>query len=244
MICRRSFLVLLAGFATVLLTGCGGKLDPFARMEAIAELPLWQKAGAISLVAVVSEELACIAGGIFVSEGVLPFGWAYLAALLGIYGGDIPVYALGRLGGIALLRRRPFRWFLKEESIVQAEEVFRSHAIKIIFTSRFLPGSRLPITAAAGVLNYPFWKFLPIHTLASGVFILVLMRVSMWLGEIVLDWLKVYEAYALPVALALALAIWAMLKVLEALATRRNRLLLLARWRKFLGWPRRRGSRD
>lgn len=238
----RVFLPAFAVLGVLLLSGCGGSFDPVSRIGDLAEIPLWQKAGAIVLVAAVSEEFACIAAGIFASEGVLPFGWAWLAVLLGIYAGDLPVYAIGRIGGIALLRRPPFRWVLKEESIVQAEEVFRSHAAKIILTSRFLPGSRLPITAAAGVLNYPFWKFLPIHFAAACLFSLALMRVSMWLGEIVLDWLVLYEAYALPAALTLALALWLALKATECLATKRGRLVLLARWRRLLGRSRRRGG--
>lgn len=224
----------------LLLTACGGKADPLARLEDLADIPLWQKVGALSLIAMVSEEFACIAAGILASEGILTFAVAWFAVLLGIYAGDMPVYAIGRVGGLSLLRRRPFRWILKEERILQAEEVFRSHAIKIILTSRFLPGSRLPITAAAGVLRYPFWKFLPIHFLAACLFSLILIRVSMWLGEIVLDWLVLYETYALPAALGFALVLWLVVKAIENLATPRGRLVVLARFRRLLGLARRR----
>lgn len=237
---RRPWIFLAsAGFAALLLTGCRGA-DPAEQIARIAELPLWQKGGALTVMAIFSEDLACIVAGILASEGVMTFGWAFLASLIGTFLGDLPTYAIGRIGGIAMLRRRPFRWFLKEERIVQAEEVFTNHAIKIIFSSRLLPGSRLPIYAAAGVLNYPFWKFFAILAVASGLSTLALVWMSMRLGEIVFDWLRVYEAYALPVVGALVLVIWLIVKSLETLATRRSRLVFLVRFRRLVGWPPRR----
>lgn len=237
---QRLLLAILAGLAAVLLAGCGGKFDPISQIEDLAERPLWQKAGAVALTAVVSEDLACIAAGLLASEEVLSFGWAFLAALLGTYAGDLPIYLVGRIGGLSLLRRRPFRWFLKEEHVLQAEGLFHSHAIKIIFSSRLLPGSRLPIYAAAGVLGYPFWKFATALSLAAGLSTLALVWGSMRLGEIVFDWLAVYESYVVPVSLALVFVIWLIVKTVEVLATRRGRLVFLARSRRLLGGTRRR----
>ncbi len=234
----RRFLSLCLAGAALLLTGCGG-IDPSAQIERIAGLPLWQKTGAIAVMATFSEDLACIVAGILASEEVMSFGWAFVASLLGTFLGDLPTYALGRLGGLSLLRKRPFRWFLKEEGILQAEEVFTHHAVKIIFSSRLLPGSRLPIYAAAGVLNYPFWKFFLILTAAAGLSTLVLVWGSMKLGEIVFHWLQVYETFALPVAGGLIFLIWLIVKTLETMASRRGRLVFLARSRRLVGWPRR-----
>ncbi len=237
---RRLLLPILAGLAAMLLSGCGGSVDLVSQIEDLADRPLWQKAGAVALAAVVSEDLACIAAGLLASEEVLSFGWAYLAALLGTCASDLSIYLVGRIGGIALLRRRPFRWFLKEEQMLHAEELFHSHAIKIIFSTRLLPGSRLPIFAVAGALGYPFWKFATAYSLAVALSTLVLVWGSMRLGEIVFDWLAVYESYVLPVSLALIFVIWLVVKAVEILATRRSRLVFLARSRRLLGATRRR----
>lgn len=229
----RSRLPLFALLITVpFLAGCGG-FDPSTRLDWIEDLSLWQKVTAIAVATLISEDLACIAAGLLASEGVMTFEWALLAAFLGIYLGDIPLYLMGRLGGLDLLRRRPFRWFIKEAQILQAEGLFESHGGKIIFSSRLLPGSRLPVYAAAGVLNYPFWKFALYMFLAGALSALVLVWGSMRLGEVVLDWLKVYERFVFPIFLVLLVSVWGVVKLLEILATKRSRLVFLSKWRKW-----------
>lgn len=220
------------------LVGCAG-LDPASRLEDVEALPLWQKVAAIALSSLISEDLACIAGGILASKGVLTLGWAFLAAFLGIYLGDVPLYLLGRAGGIALMRRAPFRWFISEAQILQAEELFCQHGAKLIFSSRIIPGSRIPIYVAAGVLRYSLWRFIVYMALAGGLSTLILTWGSMRLGEVVFDWLKVYEAYFLPSMAGLALAVWIVVKAFEIFATRRSRLVFLSRTRRFFGLGRR-----
>jgi len=154
---HRSQILLSSLLIPLLLVGCGGEMTPEMRIERIEGLPLWQKGVAVALTALFSEDLAGIAAGILASEGMMPFLWAFAAAAIGTYLGDLPIYLVGRIGGIQMLRKRPFRWLLSEAQVLQAEDIFRSHGVKLIFTSRILPGSRLPIYAAAGVLNYPFW---------------------------------------------------------------------------------------
>lgn len=239
--CRT--LLLLAGLAPLFLAGCSDQLDPMGQLDRIVGLPLWQKVVAIGLSSLISEDLACIAAGILASKGVLTFEWAVIASFLGIYLGDIPLYLMGRIGGLALLRRAPFRWVLKEQQILLAEDLFRDHGGKLILSSRLLPGSRLPVYAAAGVLNYPFWKFAIYMFVAATLSSVILVWVSLRLGEVVFEWLEVYENYFLPVALSVIAVVWIVVKALEILATKRSRLVFLARWRKYLGLARKRRSR-
>ncbi|MCB1206245.1 MAG: DedA family protein [Verrucomicrobiae bacterium] len=240
----RQTLLLLAGLAPLFLAGCSDNLDPLGHLDRIVGLPLWQKVVAIAVSSLISEDLACIAAGILASKGVLTLEWAILASFLGIYLGDIPLYLMGRLGGLTLLRRVPFRWFLKEQQILLAEDLFRDHGGKLILSSRLLPGSRLPVYAAAGVLNYPFWKFAIYMFVAATLSSVILTWISMRLGEVVFEWLEVYESYFLPVALSVIAIVWIVVKALEILATKRSRLVFLARWRKFLGLARRRRLRS
>ena len=215
----------------ILMTGCSSA-DWLQRLQATETLPLWQKVTAIALATLVSEDLACIAAGILASRGALTLIWAVTASFLGIFLGDVALYALGRIGGIALLRRAPFCWLIKENQIVQAEELFRQNGAKLIFSSRLLPGSRLPIYAAAGVLNYPFFRFILFMAIAgmSSAFILVILSFKM--GEVVSDWLRVYEAYAIPVLIGVIAIVWLIVKLFEILATKRSRLVALARLRR------------
>lgn len=215
----------------VLMTGCSSA-DWLQRIEASDALPLWQKVAAIALATLVSEDLACIAAGILASRGALTVTWAITASFLGIFLGDLALYALGRIGGIALLRRAPFRWLIKENQIVQAEELFRQNGAKLIFSSRLLPGSRLPVYAAAGVLNYPFFRFTLFMAIAGMLSAFILVILSFKMGEVVSDWLRVYEAYAIPVFIGVIAIVWLTVKLFEILATRRSRLVALARFRR------------
>lgn len=235
-------LLCLAIASVFLLSGCGGnRAEITGLLERAESFPLWQRITAVSLATLVSEDLACIAAGMLASEGVLTVGWAILASFLGIFFGDVLLYFLGRIGGIALLRRVPFRWVIREDRIVQAENLFREHGAKLIFSSRLLPGSRLPIYAAAGVLGYPLWRFALFMALAGALSAITLVGISFRLGEVVFDWLEIYESYALPILISAVILVWIGVKLFEILATRRSRLVFLARLRRvynhFLGKP-------
>lgn len=225
------------------LTACGSEVSVFDRLSDAAELPLWQRVSAIALSTLISEDLACIAAGMLASEGAISFAWALIAAFIGIYVGDMLLYLLGRIGGLGLLKKLPFRWFIKETQVIQAETLFREHGAKLIFSSRLLPGSRLPVYAAAGVLNYPLWRFALFMALAGALSAVVLVWLSNQLGEVVFDWLKIYESYAIPVFIAVVLVVYLTVKILEILATKRSRLVFLSRCRKiyyrFADKPRR-----
>lgn len=236
---RPLFLIPILIFAPLLLTGCTGSMDPRGYLEQIGHLPLWHKMTAIALATIVSEDLVCIATGLLSSEGVISLSMGMLACFLGIFLCDIPFYLMGRWGGIDLLRKRPFRWWMKEQQIVQTENLFHSHGAKLIFSSRLVPGSRLPVYAAAGVLNFPFWKFLLYKAIAGGVSTVVLVWLSHHLGDRIIRWLKFYESYFIPSLIALFVGFWAAVKLFEILATRRSRLLFLARMRRWRGRPRR-----
>ncbi|MEM6280028.1 MAG: DedA family protein [Verrucomicrobiota bacterium] len=214
------------------LVGCRSELSVFDSLSDAADLPLWQRVTAIALATLVSEDLACIAAGMLASEGAISFGWALTGAILGIFFGDIGLYLLGRIGGLGLLRKPPFRWFLKEDQILQAENLFLEHGAKLIFSSRLLPGSRLPIYAAAGVLNYPLWRFALFMFLAGSLSALILVGLARKLGDVVFEWLKAYESYAVPVFLAVVLVVYLGVKIFEILATKRSRLVFLSRCRK------------
>ena len=231
---RVALIVIAAAGGCLLLCSCEGTIDFGAKMDSIGVLPLWQKVAAIAAASLISEDLACITAGMLASENILSYEWALAASIIGIYLGDVFLYVLGRIGGIGLLRRIPFRWWISEERILQAENLFEEHGAKLIFSSRLLPGSRLPVYAAAGVLNYPAWRFLLFMFLAGSLSAVILVTLAYQLGEVVLDWLRVYEAYAIPVfAIGVAL-IWIGVKIFEIMATKRSRLVFLARIRRFL----------
>jgi len=214
------------------LTSCSAEKDPANHLEWISGFPLWEKLLVVGMTSLLSEDLACITAGMLASKGILTFGWALGGAFLGVYLGGMPLYFAGRLGGIDLLRRAPFRWFLKEPQIVQAESLYDGHGVKLIFSARLIPGSRFPIYAAAGLLRYPFWKFALYKFMAEGLAAVILVWGSMRLGEVVFDWFKVLGNYVFPIFVAVLVLTWIVVKIFEIFATRRSRLTFLSRCRK------------
>lgn len=51
-----------------------------------------------------NEDLTCIAAGILVSDGFIGYWWAVLGCFIGIVGGDVFLYLMGRFFGGAALK--------------------------------------------------------------------------------------------------------------------------------------------
>ena len=241
----RIFLRFSVVFAALfLLCGCSDKFTNISeQMEMAKNLPPWQVAVVIGISTLITEDVATIIAGILAGNNLLTFWWALAGSLGGVFFGDYGLYALGYFGGLPLLRKKPFCWWFKEERIQQGAELFEQHGGKIIFTSRLVPGTRFPIYLSAGILRYPFWKYCIFLFIACTASTLILLWLAMKLGKVLLDWLKVYETYAVPVFLAVVVIIWVTVKLVEILATRRSRLKFLAKcrslWRRFRGTHKR-----
>jgi membrane protein DedA with SNARE-associated domain len=112
----------------------------------------------------VSEDLTCIAAGTYVGTGQLHWAPAILGCFLGIYLGDLGLWALGRFGGRAAL---DWQWIARRvtrERLARCGEWFDRHTAGAILAARLVPGTRLPVYFAAGALGrksgpFAFWTF-------------------------------------------------------------------------------------
>lgn len=99
----------------------------------------------------VSEDATALTAGWLVSRGALPAVDAVLACAVGIWAGDVGLWAVGRL----LARsERCHRWCVRRVPILAG------HALALavdepaaLVASRFVPGTRLPLYVAAGALG-------------------------------------------------------------------------------------------
>lgn len=104
----------------------------------------------IALSTLISEDLACVGAGLMAAKGIISYGDAALAAFIGIFIGDLLLYALGRYVARPAMKRVPFKWIFREQAIRQSSEWFTERGPMVILLSRFLPGSRFPTYVAAG----------------------------------------------------------------------------------------------
>lgn len=190
---------------------------------------------ALALATLVSEDLACIAAGVLVAQGALEFLPAAAACFLGIFAGDLLLVLLGRVGGRPALAARPLSRWIDPAAVARAEGWIAREGAKLILTSRFLPGTRLPTYVAFGVLRAPLGTFAGWFACACALWVPLLVGAAFLLGETALRLLERWSA-AVPALLGAALAAWLLAKLIVALASWRGRRLLLSRWRRLARW--------
>lgn len=233
---RRLLIAFLFLAAPLFLAGCDFDGLLTEKLAQASGLDAWQIGVILAAGTLVSEDLSCVSAGVLVSHHVIPFWAAAFACFLGIWVGDMGLYWLGRLGGLRLIRRFPFNWWISERRLEAGEQLFARHGGKLIFTSRFLPGSRVPVYVAAGLLGFPFWRFALAMAVACALWTPLLVGFAMKLGDVLLKWLAVYEKAA-GIGFVLVVAIvWLVIQILEYTVTHRGRRLLYSKWSRLREW--------
>ena len=160
----------------------------------------------------VSEDAACIAAGVLIQRGEVGAIAGTAACALGIFGGDIALWAAGRFCGRAVYTLPLVGRRIDARRQHQMSAWLRRHAGRSIVTSRFLPGSRLPLYVAAGVLNLPLRVFAGwalVATLAWTPALVLLTAQAGHLGVQISPWL----AAAWPGQLAAAAMVFFVLRI-------------------------------
>ena len=212
-----------------------GWLEP-GNLDAVAGFSLPLLVTVIALSTFVSEDLTCIAAGLLVSSGAIAAVPAILACFAGIFVGDGLLYLTGRYLGRPAVRRAPLKWLVTEADLDRSSEWFTHNGPTVIFTSRFLPGTRLPTYVAAGLLRMNVWRFSLYFLLAAAVWTPILVGLSIVLGHTFLTIFEVYQQVALWTLAGLALAIWLIVEWVVPAFTYRGRRFLVSRWRRWTRW--------
>lgn len=227
-------LLLLSGLA--LLPGMGLSSPTGHLLEEAVRAPHWSIGPLILLATFTSEDLACVAAGILASGGVLPFWYACLWCWTGILAGDIALYALGRISGDHATQMRFVRRFLTPRRLQQGRHLFEEYGLWMLFSARFLPGSRMPVYIAAGVLKVPLPKFALYLAFAGLLWTPAVVGLAHWWGQRMVEWLDLYEKYAWLAALLAAALAGISIRLVMPLFSARGRPLLLSRLYRILEW--------
>lgn len=188
---------------------------------------------AIAAATFASEDLTCIATGLLIQRGAIGAIPGIAACTVGIFVGDIGLWALGRLGGAAAFK---WRWLTKttEFALVSGRRWLASNAAAAIVSSRFLPGTRVGLYVTSGVLGlsgatFALWAF------AAAI---------LWTPAIVLSTAALGHAFVGPFTAAigswrspvvLAAAVTGLLGAVRRLAAKERRERLL-RWEFWPMW--------
>ncbi len=190
----------------------------------------------LALGTLVSEDLSCIAAGLLVADGRLGFAAATGACFVGIFVGDLALFALGRMVGRPALAARPLRWFVSESAVERASRWFSRKGIAVIFLSRFTPGLRLPTYVAAGLLRTPLGLFAGFFALAGVLWTPLLVGVAAFAGEALAERIGSLGASELPWILGLVVLLMQLYRLLPLTLTHAGRRRLRGRWIRLTRW--------
>jgi membrane protein DedA with SNARE-associated domain/pimeloyl-ACP methyl ester carboxylesterase len=192
----------------------------------------WFITGLILVGTKFSEDLATVAAGLLVSQGILPFWLAVAVCFLGIMIGDTAIYFFGRWAGIGILRKRPLCWIISEKQVLDSEQWFENRGLLVIVISRFVPATRLPVYMATGILGVPPLKFISVLSIAALVWTPLIIGLAALLGAPLLHLMEKYEKWSLPILIVFFITLTVLIKFLLPLATRRGRKLFYVRWHR------------
>jgi len=151
-------------------------------------------------------EATVTAAAVLAGQGTLNIAWVMLAAGLGAFVGDNVAYWIGRAAG------RPLTERLLRGNVEQLESVetqFRKRGGIFIIVGRFIPGGRTAVAIGAGVLHYPWLKFIAYDALAATIWAFQAALPGYIGGSLIQDrpWLAMLLGFVLSALLAAAIAL-------------------------------------
>jgi len=216
--------------------GSSASLPWFEVIEEAGRKGAWAVFLMLVFATFVSEDLACITAGLLVANGTVGLPLAVAGCFTGIVVGDSLLYAAGALLGRPALSRAPLRWVVSPGAVQRATAWFARKGPVIIILSRFMPGTRMATYFSAGALHTGFGRFLLFFCIAAALWTPAVVYLASLAGRKVLAYYHVWEDFAVPLALALLLAMYLLLHYILPLATWRGRRLLLSKWRRATRW--------
>lgn len=242
----RRFWVLIAmagvlvGLAWLSVSGVFERVGDFVeavlRGEGVESLSAGWLMVLLALGTLVSEDLACIAAGMLAGGGGLTYLEGMVACLVGIFVGDLLLFGAGRLVGKPALGHPPLSWVLSEQGVERSQRWLRRRGAVLILATRFVPGSRLPTYVAAGMLGERLGALVMYFGLAAVLWTPLFVGVAYYAGGAVLNWVKVYEQWALHGVLVLIVGLYGFVHGVLPLLSWKGRRLLLGRWRRLTHW--------
>ena len=199
-------------------------------------LPLFKALG-FFFATFILEDVAAVGAGLLLAAGDISWPAAFTACFLGIWLGDIGLYALARFAGREWFERSSFRRHSKR--VASSEKWFARRGTVILIFSRVIPGARLPTYLAAGFLRLPLPKFLFVTGAAAFLWTLLILWLVQLFGKQVTQWLGQYKSAGL-LLLGTGILILLGLQVLRKATLNFNPRKLstaITRWTHWEFWP-------
>lgn len=183
-----------------------------------------------------SEDLACIAGGILAASGVITLPAAIVGCFLGIFVSDLGLYLIGRILGGRALRLSFVAKASEGSSFTRLRSGYERSGFKVVFLTRFIPGSRVIAYITAGVMKLPFPRFCLWLAVAAAVWTPILVSVAYFVGQPLMQWWERSGVAVLPLIALGLVGLYVVLHLLTQSLTYRGRRSIRGRWVRLTQW--------
>ncbi len=196
----------------------------------------WLQLTALALATFVSEDMTCIAAGLLVREMQLDIFVAILGCFLGIFVSDLGLWIIGRVVGRRVLRWRWIAGRLPPERIDAFGHWFDRRGWRAVLASRFMPGTRVPVYVAAGMVGRRPLAFMLWTALAAAVWTPLVVILVALLGHGFVERLTGYLGGGWIALLVAAVLLFVLLRAGTLACTEMGRARLIAKVSKLWRW--------
>jgi membrane protein DedA with SNARE-associated domain len=190
---------------------------------------------AIILAALISEDAATLAAASLAAMKTVKPELAFVSSVAGIWLGDLGLYALARRYGQNTLHSKRLEKVVSRDTVAKGERWFHEHGSLGLFLSRCIPGTRLPMSVAAGTLGMPLARFAGIGALGAVIWVAInfvfaaLSRKHLFKGAVESVWPSIF----IPVTL------FAVILVTRRITSGRFKRISITfrRWSRWEFWP-------
>ena len=135
----------------------------------------------------IGEEVVNVPAGILVGKGYLPPIPVYIAAYVGVLGGDFLWFSICRFFGKGLLSRKWFRRFIHPRRLLEAKHQFDKTSGGMLILARFIPGSRSPALTIAALMRMGWKRFIAIELICCIIATPIQVTLGILIGREMAD---------------------------------------------------------
>ncbi|MEO0410694.1 MAG: VTT domain-containing protein [Pseudomonadota bacterium] len=167
-------------------------------LSAIGSLPPSAGFLAVVVATFILEDVAIVATALLASTDMMAPSAGLIALLVGIVLGDLGLFGIG----YGAARLPMLRKYVDTRAAQRIRRIGTNRPFSLVFTTRFVPGMRLPTYTSLGYVGASFWKFLQAVLFAVGVWTVSVYSAVFFLGQSVLADLGPWKYAAIGLALA------------------------------------------
>ena len=198
----------------------------------------WAKALSLFFLTFFSEDAATLGGAAMAVAGLLTTPLGLAACFLGIWLGDLGLYALARYFGRPFLKQNWVRRRVNEDRLAKSEAWWKRRGLMVLLAARFVPGLRLPTYLIAGTLAVPFASFATVTALMGLIWVPLIFVLVWFAGTEAATWYAAARG-ALIMGAASLVALTGILFLLRARVSVFLQAPGTQRWLKWEFWPAR-----